>query len=137
MLSKQGLLLLISPGSDCTPLPGHASWAPTCARRSAGAGNRQEETPAWRRSQPVGGMGCGGSRPSLGADRVPGPPLLSLQDGPHRPLARMAAISRPVSGCAVLALPPLFVLHGTVGGLAGKRNPCVQLKGSRGGGWTL
>ena len=81
-------------------------------------------------------MGHGGNRLSPGADGGPGPPglFLSLQEGPQPPLARAAAADTLEPGCCLLTLPApsscVVLMWGV--GVAGRRNPCVQLKASAG-----
>lgn len=79
-------------------------------------------------------MGRGGNRLSLGADGLPGPSFLSLQEGPQPPLAWATAADTLEPGCCLLTLPGpsscVVLMWGW--GVARRRNPCVQLKASAG-----
>lgn len=67
------------------PLSGNAVWAASHARCSAGAGDRQEDVPALRGSQPVRGMGRVATNLSSVPLSVPCSPLLSHQARPRTP----------------------------------------------------
>ena len=130
-LTKQGLLPLRPPGSDCTRLPGHASWATSCARRSAGAGNRQEEMPAWRRSQAREGWDMVAT--DFPSELTECQPSLSFPpSGPSAALGLGYCSDSLEPGCSLLTLPAPSSCMALMQGVARKRNPCVQGKWGQG-----
>ena len=130
-LTKQGLLPLRPPGSDCTRLPGHASWATSCARRSAGAGNRQEEMPACRCSQAQEGWDVVAT--DFPSEPTECQPSLSFPpSGPSAALGLGYCCDTLEPGCSLLTLPAPSSCMVLMRGVARKRNPCVQGKWGQG-----